>query len=166
MFFWDLSHDFLADYYYKSSVFTPMTAKPHAASDPGQLPEASSSLDTNEGQSSRCCQTKHSHIPDAPHLPKMWCLWCAAQLPSAALLVLRASVQTPRLHQRRYSDLYPTKQEIQLTRDTTVKLLRNKNTYLFVCRSLNRANEWLYCPNWKDCCGRKSGVFLGTEQIH
>lgn len=51
MFFQDLSHDFLAEYYYRSPISIPITAKPHVTtSDPGQVFEASPSLVSNEGQ--------------------------------------------------------------------------------------------------------------------
>lgn len=90
------------------------------------------------------CKTKCNHIPDALNQLKMRCLrelemrclLFALQLPPTSALVLFVSIQTHRLHLKRYSDLYQTKKEIQLTRDAKIKLTRNKNTYSFICTSL------------------------------
>lgn len=115
MFFQILSHDFLAECYYDSPIFIAITAK--ATSDPGQLFEASPCPVKNEGQNS---------MAGRQNTAISWMLWIqlsclgevelrclfAAQLPSAALLVLLVSIQTHKLHFKRHSYLYQTEEEI------------------------------------------------------
>lgn len=113
-FFWDLSHDFLAEYYYKPSIFASTAAKLRILSDSGQLFEASNLFWCKQRSQFCSCKTKHNCVPDALHEHemrclgeelKMRCLLLTIKLPSKAVLVLFVSIQTQGLHLKRYRDL-------------------------------------------------------------